>query len=97
MSQPPGWALSACRFGHTARRWGLAPSVIDLAMMKLSLALLRQAHLKAQGAYGPVIRQDLEKALLRLQTRQGWLARCMQAMAEPKAVVWKRLRMLRRS
>ena len=73
--------------------------VIDLAMMKPSLALLRQAHLKAQDAYGPVIRQDLEKALLRLQTRQGWLARCMQAMAmaEPKAVVWKRLRLLRRS
>ena len=73
--------------------------MIDLAMMKPSLALLRQAHLKAQGAYGPAIRQDLEKALLRLQTRQGWLERCMQAMAmaEPKAVVWKRLRLLRRT
>lgn len=73
--------------------------VIDLAMMKPSLALLRQALLKAQGAYGTAIRQDLEKALLRLQTRQGWLERCMQAMVMvvPKAVVWQRLRTLRRN
>ena len=73
--------------------------VIDLAMMKPSLALLRQALLKAHGAYGNAIRQDMDKALLRLQTRQGWLERCMQAMAmvEPKAVVWQRLRALRRN
>ena len=84
-------------------RWGddgvFNRDVIDLAMMKPSLALLRQALLKAHGAYGDAIRQDLDKALLRLQTRQGWLERCMQAMAmvEPKAVVWQRLRALRRS
>ena len=73
--------------------------VIDLTMMKPSLALLRQALLKAHGAYGDAIRRDLDKALLRLQTRQGWLDRCMQAMAmaEPKAVVWQRLRALRRN
>lgn len=73
--------------------------VIDLAMMKPSLPLLRQALLKAHNAYGQSIRQDLDKALLRLQTRQGWLERCMQAMAmvEPKAVLWQRLRALRKS
>jgi hypothetical protein len=73
--------------------------VIDLAMMKPSLALLRQALLKAHGAYGDAIRQDLDKALLRLQNRPGWLERCMQAMAmvEPKAVVWQRLRALLRN
>ena len=95
----------------SARTWGFTPStlisddgvfnrdVIDLAMMKPSLALLRQALLKAHGAYGDAIRQDLDKALLRLRTRQGWLERCMQtlAMAEPKAVVWQRLRALRRN
>ena len=72
--------------------------VIDLAMMKPSLALLRQALLKAYGAYGDAIRQDLDKALLRLQTRRGWLERCMQVMAmvDAKAVVWQRLRALRR-
>ena len=63
------------------------------------LALLRQALLRAHGAYGQAIRQDLDKALLRLQTRQGWLERCMQAMAmvDAKAVVWQRLRALRRN
>lgn len=84
-------------------RWGddgvFNRDVIDLAMMKPSLALLRQALLKAHGAYGDAIRQDLDKALLRLQTRQGWLERCIQALAmvEPKAVVWQRLRALRRN
>ena len=84
-------------------RWGedgvFNRDVIDLAMMKPLLGLLRQALLKARGAYGDAIRHDLDKALLRLQTRQGWLERCIQALAmvEPKAVVWQRLRALRRN
>jgi hypothetical protein len=67
-------------------------------MMNPSLALLRQAVAKAEGAYGPAILQDLEKALHRLQNRHGWLERCMQVMAMnlPKALVWQRLRALRR-
>ena len=72
--------------------------VIDLAMMKPPLPLLRQAVAKAQGAYGQAILQDLDKALQRLQTRHDWLERCMQATAIhlPKAVIWQRLRALRR-
>jgi len=72
--------------------------IIDLAMMKPSLALLRSAVEKAETAYGQAIRQDVEKALQRLQSRHGWLDRCMQAMAMnlPKAVVWQQLRALRR-
>lgn len=72
--------------------------VIDLAMMNPSLALLRQAVAKAEGAYGQAILLDLGKALERLQTRQGWLERCMQAMAMnmPRAAAWQRLRALRR-
>ena len=72
--------------------------VIDLAMMKPPLTLLRQAVAKAQGAYGQAILQDLDKALQRIQTRHDWLERCMQAMAIhlPKAVIWQRLRALRR-
>jgi hypothetical protein len=72
--------------------------IIDLAMMKPSLALLRSAVEKAETAYGQAIRQDLDKALQRLQNRHGWLERCMQAMAMnlPKAVVWQQLRALRR-
>lgn len=73
--------------------------VIDLAMMQLRLPLLRQAIAKAEAAYGQAIRVDLEKAIHRLQQRQGWLERCMQAMAMtlPKALVWQRVRNLRKA
>ena len=83
-------------------RWGddgvFNRDIIDLAMMNPSLVLLRQAVAKAETAYGQAIRQDIEKALQRLQNRHGWLERCMQIMAMtlPKAVVWQRLRALRR-
>ena len=72
--------------------------VIDLAMMNARLPLLRQAVSKAEAAYGQAILRDLEKALLRLQNRHGWLERCMLVMAMnlPKAVLWQRLRALRR-
>lgn len=72
--------------------------VIDLAMMQPTLPLLRQAVAKAEGGYGETIRLDLGKAIDRLQERQGWMERCMQAMAMdmPKAVLWKSLRSLRR-
>jgi len=83
-------------------RWGddgvFNRDIIDLAMMTPSLALLRQAVAKAETAYGQAIRQDLDKALQRLKNRHDWLERCMQAMAMnlPKAVVWQKLRALRR-
>lgn len=66
--------------------------------MNPSLALLRSAVAKAETAYGLAIRQDLDKALQRLQNRHGWLERCMQAMAMnlPKSLVWQKLRALRR-
>lgn len=72
--------------------------IIDLAMMKPSLALLRSAVEKAETAYGQAICQDMDKALQRLQNRHDWLERCMQVMAMnlPKAVVWQQLRALRR-
>ena len=72
--------------------------VIDLAMMSPSLPLLRKALLKAQGAYGEAIARDLERAIERLQNRPNWLERCMQVMAMnlPKAVLWERIRALRR-
>lgn len=72
--------------------------VIDLAMMALPLPLLRKALAKAEQAYGPAVARDLAKAIERLQGRQGWLERCMQAMAMnmPKAVLWQKVRRLRR-
>lgn len=65
-------------------------------MMRPTLPLLRQAVAKAEQAYGQSICRDLEKAIDKLQTRHGWLERCMQAMAIslPKAVLWQRIRAL---
>ncbi|APW40499.1 hypothetical protein RD110_05845 [Rhodoferax koreense] len=72
--------------------------VIDLAMMDLPLPALRAALSKAAEAYGPSVARDLGKAIDRLQNRAGWLERCMQAMAMqiPKAVLWQKVRSLRR-
>lgn len=72
--------------------------VIDLAMMNLRLPQLQAALAKAELAYGASVARDLAKAIDRLQERAGWLERCMQAMAMtlPKAVVWQKVRALRR-
>lgn len=72
--------------------------LIDLAMMQPSLRLLRQAVAKAEGAYGESILRDLGRAIDRMQSRTGWLERCMEvmSMADAKAVVWQRIRALRR-
>ncbi len=73
--------------------------VIDLAMMNLTLPQLRAALEKATEAYGAAITRDLVKAIDRLQDRLGWLDRCMQVMAMdmPKAVLWGKIRNLRRA
>jgi hypothetical protein len=67
-------------------------------MMNLKLPQLRQALEKATEAYGTSISRDLAKAIDRMQNRQGWIDRCMQAMAMnmPKAVLWQKIRGLRR-
>lgn len=94
--------LATSKLLANADRWSddgvFSRDVIDLAMMQPSLPLLRQAVTKAEQAYGQSICRDLEKAIDKLQTRHGWLERCMQAMAItlPKAVLWQRIRALRR-
>lgn len=94
--------LATSKLLANADRWSddgvFSRDVIDLAMMRPSLPLLRQAVTKAEQAYGQAICRDLEKAIDKLQTRHGWLERCMQAMAIslPKAVLWERIRALRR-
>lgn len=86
-----------------ADRWSddgvFSRDVIDLAMLSPSLPLLRKASLKAQGAYGEAIARDLERAIERLQNRPDRLERCMQAMAMslPRAVLWTKIRALRRA
>lgn len=72
--------------------------VIDLAMMKPSRSLLESAVIKAQAAYGNAILHDLAAAIERMETRDGWMERCMDAMAMdiPKAVLWKHIRALKK-
>ena len=83
-------------------RWNVdgvfSRDVIDLAMMTPSLPMLRKAVAKSEQAYGETICQDLDKAIGRLQMRHDWMDRCMKAMSMniPKAVLWKRVRALRR-
>ncbi|MDG4597300.1 MAG: nucleotidyl transferase AbiEii/AbiGii toxin family protein [Candidatus Contendobacter sp.] len=83
-------------------RWGddgvFSRDLIDLAMMSPPLSLLRPAVAKAEQAYGKSILQDLEKAINRMQTRHGWLDRCIQTLAMnlPKVQLWQKIRALRR-
>ena len=94
--------LATSKLLANSDRWNddgvFSRDVIDLAMMQPSLPLLRQAVAKAEQAYGQSILRDLSKAVDSLQNRTGWLERCMKAMAMslPKALVWQRIRALRR-
>lgn len=94
--------LATSKLLANADRWSddgvFSRDVIDLAMMRPTLPLLRQVVTKAEQTYGQAICRDLEKAIDKLQTRHGWLERCMQAMAMqlPKAVLWQKVRALRR-
>ncbi|NBX00768.1 MAG: hypothetical protein EBR14_03890 [Methylophilaceae bacterium] len=72
--------------------------VIDLAMMRLPLALLRQGVMKAEAAYGDSIKKDLEASIARLETRPNWLERCI-AMLDirlTKATLWSNVRGLKK-
>ena len=94
--------MATCKLLANADRWSddgvFSRDVIDLAMMSPKLPLLRKAVQKAQGAYGLAVTRDLERAIDRLQHRQDWLEHCMQVigMALPKAVLWSKIRALRR-
>ena len=73
--------------------------LIDLAMMRLPLPMLRSAIIKAETAYGLSIRESLSKSINKVQAKPGWLERCMAVMAVqgPKALVWQRIRALLRA
>ena len=70
--------------------------LIDLAMIRPSLNLLRGAVAKAEQAYGKAIIRDLDKAISKLLSRSNWLERCMEALTIniPKALLWERIRAL---
>lgn len=94
--------MAASKLLANSDRWPddgvFSRDVIDLAMMNPATTLLQQAIAKAEEAYGAAIRRDLDKAILRMQERPGWLERCMQVMeiSTPKAVLWQRLKNLRK-
>jgi hypothetical protein len=54
--------------------------VIDLAIMKQSVHVLRDAVAKAELAYGPAVQTDLHKAVGKLFENPDWLERCMRTM-----------------
>lgn len=72
--------------------------VIDLAMIRPSAKLLQAAIAKAAGAYGASVLTHLDLAIERLGAREHRLARCLQALdvSTPAAVVWARVKALRR-
>lgn len=94
--------MAASKLLANSDRWAddgvFSRDVIDLAMMKPTLGLLRAAVAKAEQAYGESVVRDLARAIDKLHSREGRLERCMQAMAMnlPKALVWQRIRALRR-
>lgn len=67
--------------------------VIDLAMMGADRPLMKSAIEKAEIAYGAAIKKDLEKAMDRVLNKEGWVERCMDAMAVsvPKADIFQRV------
>ena len=71
--------------------------LIDLAMLDLKPAAWQAAIEKAESAYGAAIRSDLARAIDAMETRAGWLDRCLQqlSVSVPKALLWQRIRRLR--
>ena len=75
----------------------MSRDLIDLAMMAPPKALMTQAMVKAQGAYGDSVAADLARAVEDLRARPHRLDQCMKAMAMTtvsKAVLWARIKAL---
>lgn len=71
--------------------------LIDLAMMAPPKALLNEAMVKAQGAYGEGVAADLASAVADLRARPHRLDQCMQAMSiatVSKTALWSRIEAL---
>ena len=86
-----------------ADRWAddsvLCRDLIDLAMMQPSKRLLQLAFAKAKQAYGDSIDSALAGAIDDLRERPHRLDHCMSAMrmtTVPKALLWKRIKVLAR-
>jgi hypothetical protein len=104
ITRPEGPTLSLLR-EIRADQYGIRTQVqMDGAAIKFEI--VREARFTLQGS-GPhdtlcgvstLTALDLATAIDRLAQRSGWLERCMRAMGMtvPQAVVWQRVRALRR-
>jgi hypothetical protein len=95
--------MAACKLLANSDRWGddavMSRDLIDLAMMDADEALFHQALDKAKAAYGKSVAADLDKAIEALRARPHRLDRCMEALqitTVPKALLWKRIKALKR-
>jgi hypothetical protein len=90
--------MMTCKLLANSDRWRddavFGRDLIDLAMMEPNQKLMKAAMAKAEEAYGLSIRKDLNKAIDRMQTEDGWMERCIQALSIeiPKALLWQRVR-----
>lgn len=93
--------MAATKLLANSDRWAddgvFSRDLIDLAMLEMPPAALQSACIKAEGAYGPSIRRDLDKAVERMKSRDGWMERCIEKLEIelPKALLWDRIRRLR--
>jgi len=95
--------MAACKLLANSDRWGddavMSRDLIDLAMMDADEVLLHHALDKAKAAYGKSVAADLDKAIEALRARPHRLDRCMEALqitTVPKALLWKRIKALKR-
>ena len=80
-----------------ADRGVFSRDLIDLAMMQAPTALVRRALGKTELAYGTSVRRDLHQAIDYFEQHPDWADRCLKmlGMAQPRAVLWSRIRRLR--
>lgn len=71
--------------------------LLDLAMIDLPNKAKRAALSKAEHAYGSSVRDDLIKAIDRMEKQPDWLEYCRKTLSIqfPQAVLWKPIRQLR--
>lgn len=93
---------AASKLLANADRWAddgvFSRDIIDLAMLRADTTELQAAVSKAETAYGPAIRRDVDRAIDALRTRHARLERCLEALdiRLPRAVIWRNLRQLQR-
>lgn len=95
--------MAASKLLANSDRWAdravCSRDVIDLAMMEPGPDLLSRAIAKAESAYRTAIVDDLNKAIDYLRDNAHRLDECMRELRmydTPKAVLWDRIKRLRR-